>query len=65
VNGGKIVVEGTPETVAANADSATGQYLGPLLERATVKPIIEDVPVKRVKRSRKVAVDEPELMSAK
>jgi excinuclease ABC subunit A len=34
VTGGRIVVEGTPETVAANARSFTGQYLKPMLERA-------------------------------
>ena len=30
--GGTIVAEGTPETVAANPDSFTGQYLRPVLE---------------------------------
>ena len=34
VRGGEIVAEGTPEKVAANARSFTGQYLAPLLERA-------------------------------
>ncbi len=34
VRGGEIVVEGTPEEVAANARSFTGHYLAPLLERA-------------------------------
>jgi excinuclease ABC subunit A len=33
VNGGEIVVTGTPEDVAACEKSATGQYLKPLLER--------------------------------
>jgi len=33
VRGGEIVAEGTPEQVAANARSFTGQYLAPLLER--------------------------------
>jgi excinuclease ABC subunit A len=33
VNGGEIVVEGTPEMVAAERASFTGQYLRPLLER--------------------------------
>ncbi|WP_312529992.1 excinuclease ABC subunit UvrA [Paracoccus sp. (in: a-proteobacteria)] len=32
--GGRIVALGTPEEVAANADSHTGRYLGPLLARA-------------------------------
>ncbi|KIL36720.1 excinuclease ABC subunit A [Cohnella kolymensis] len=31
--GGTIVATGTPEQVAANADSYTGKYLGPVLER--------------------------------
>ena len=31
--GGQIVAEGTPEEVAANPTSFTGQYLRPLLER--------------------------------
>ncbi len=34
VNGGEIVVEGTPERVAAESKSFTGQYLKPLLERS-------------------------------
>jgi len=33
VRGGEIVAEGTPEQVAANVRSFTGQYLAPLLER--------------------------------
>src|SRR5690349_3275408 len=65
VNGGRIVVEGTPETVAATKESFTGQYLKPLLERASVKPVIVDVQPKRPKRPRKVTADEPDLMSAK
>jgi excinuclease ABC subunit A len=38
VNGGKIVAEGPPEAIAAEPKSFTGQYLRPLLERASVKP---------------------------
>jgi excinuclease ABC subunit A len=34
VRGGEIIAEGTPEQVAANANSFTGQYLAGLLERA-------------------------------
>nr|WP_166175230.1 hypothetical protein [Altererythrobacter segetis] len=34
VRGGEIVAEGTPEQVAANAQSFTGAYLKPMLERA-------------------------------
>ncbi|WP_203335812.1 excinuclease ABC subunit UvrA [Nocardioides limicola] len=33
--GGMVVAEGTPEQVAANAHSYTGQFLAPLLEAAT------------------------------
>jgi excinuclease ABC subunit A len=72
VNGGRIVVEGTPETVAATPDSFTGQYLKPLLERARVKPQVVDAKPSRPRRSRKPAPDEPvdeedfpDLMAAK
>src|SRR5687768_5386698 len=40
VNGGKIVVEGTPEVVAAEPKSFTGQYLKPLLERSSPSPLV-------------------------
>ena len=30
-HGGRVVATGTPEAVAANADSLTGKYLAPLL----------------------------------
>lgn len=55
------------EVVANVAISATGQYLKPILERASVKPVIVDVAPKRPKRSRKVAIDEdePDLIAAK
>jgi excinuclease ABC subunit A len=65
VNGGEIVVEGTPETVAATAASFTGQYLKPLLERASVKPKVVEVAPKRAKRARRATVDEPDLIAAK
>ena len=39
VRGGEIVAEGTPETVAQNERSFTGQYLAPLLERAKVQGV--------------------------
>jgi excinuclease ABC subunit A len=67
VNGGRIVVEGTPETVAETKDSFTGQYLKPLLERASVKPQVVETKPKRPARSRRVAVDEDEadLIGAK
>ena len=47
------------------AMESTGQYLRPILERASVKPVIADVPVKRPKRVRKVEADEPDLIAAK
>jgi excinuclease ABC subunit A len=37
-HGGRIVAEGTPEAVAANRASLTGQYLAPLLQRAAALP---------------------------
>jgi excinuclease ABC subunit A len=33
-NGGRIVVEGTPEDVAAHPESHTGRFLGPVLDAA-------------------------------
>lgn len=35
VRGGEVVAQGTPEEVAAVDASYTGQYLKPLLDRAT------------------------------
>jgi excinuclease ABC subunit A len=53
--------------VAATKESFTGQYLKPLLERASVKPMVVETKPKKVPRSRKVAVDEDEsdLIAAK
>jgi excinuclease ABC subunit A len=66
VNGGRIIAEGPPEVVANVAISATGQYLKPILERASVKPKIVEVTPKRPKRSRKVVEeDEFDLEAAK
>jgi hypothetical protein len=53
------------ETVAAVPASATGQYLRPILERATVKPKVVEVAPKRPKRSRRVEPEEPDLIAAK
>ncbi|HRE61635.1 MAG TPA: hypothetical protein PL096_11050, partial [Micropepsaceae bacterium] len=36
--GGEIVAAGTPEDVAANARSHTGQFLKPALKRGRTKP---------------------------
>jgi excinuclease ABC subunit A len=67
VNGGKVIAEGPPETIASVPISATGQYLKPILERASVKPKVVDVKPKKPPRSRKVVVEEDEfdLESAK
>ena len=65
VNGGQIIVEGPPEAIAEAPQSATGEYLKPLLERASVKPVVVDVAPKKAKRPRRVALDEPDLIAAK
>jgi excinuclease ABC subunit A len=65
VNGGKIIAEGPPEVIASVPLSATGQYLKPMLERASVKPVIVETTPKRPKRSRKLEPQEPDLMAAK
>jgi excinuclease ABC subunit A len=65
VNGGRIIAEGPPETIVKEPVSATGQYLRPLLERASVKPVVVASAPKRVKRSRKVEPEEPDLIAAK
>jgi len=36
--GGRLVAEGTPEDIAAVAESHTGRFLAPLLDRATARP---------------------------
>ena len=36
--GGRVVAEGTPEQVAAVAESHTGRFLGPVLERSARTP---------------------------
>ncbi|MGH8527344.1 MAG: hypothetical protein ACREXY_25000, partial [Gammaproteobacteria bacterium] len=65
VNGGQIVAEGPPERIAAVSISATGQYLRPILERASVKPVIVDVKPKKPRRTRMIQADEPDLIPAK
>jgi excinuclease ABC subunit A len=47
--------------------SATGQYLRPMLERASVKPKVVETKPKKPSRSRRVTVDEdePHLIAAK
>jgi excinuclease ABC subunit A len=61
VNGGKVIAEGPPEAIAAVPMSATGQYLKPILERASVKPKVVETKPKKVPRSRRVTVEEDEL----
>jgi excinuclease ABC subunit A len=65
VNGGRIIAEGPPETIAKVAVSATGQYLRPMLERASIKPVIVDAQPRRPKRARKVEPEEPDFIAAK
>jgi excinuclease ABC subunit A len=71
VNGGRIVVEGTPEAVAAEERSFTGQYLKPLLDRSKSAPAQAGAqsskkPTRssRVK-SRNTDADQPDLIPAK
>ncbi|GAA4715543.1 excinuclease ABC subunit UvrA [Sphingomonas lutea] len=69
VNGGEIVVTGTPEEVAAEAKSFTGQYLAPLLARASLKPkVVATKPRKPARSSRAKSRDlideEPNLIGA-
>src|SRR3954449_7774009 len=62
VNGGNVIAEGPPETIAQAQESATGQYLRPILERASVKPRVVETKPKKVPRSRRAsAADEDEL----
>jgi excinuclease ABC subunit A len=68
VNGGEIVVEGTPETVAAEVKSFTGAYLKPLLERSTTSVISAKAATQPPKKPRKRATaseDQPDLISAR
>jgi excinuclease ABC subunit A len=67
VNGGEIIAEGPPERIAEASLSATGQYLKPMLERASVKPTVVETKPSRQKRARRVTVDEdePDLIAAK
>jgi excinuclease ABC subunit A len=65
VNGGQVVIEGTPEAIAECPASFTGQYLKPLLERASIKPMLVEQTPKRPKRSRRVEPEEPDLIGAK
>ena len=70
VNGARIAVTGTPEEVAACDASFTGQYLRPLLERASTKPVSSPAQAgaqPRKSRRKASASDEdiPDLIAAK
>ena len=65
VNGGEIVAEGTPEAVAAEARSFTGQYLAPLLERVTSSPAETGAQAPKAKKRKKALAEQPDLISAK
>jgi excinuclease ABC subunit A len=67
VNGGEIVAEGTPEAVAANERSFTGQYLRETLKKSPVSsPAQAGVQAPKAKRrSKKAEADQPDLLAAK
>ncbi len=66
VNGGEIVAEGTPEKVAAELRSFTGQYLAPLLKRSSLRVEQVDAPAAKSRRQRRKSdVDQPDLIPAK
>jgi excinuclease ABC subunit A len=65
VNGGEIVAEGTPEVVAANSRSYTGQYLKSVLAKSPVQPTPETKAKPKARRSKKIEADEPDLLAAK
>jgi excinuclease ABC subunit A len=67
VNGGEIVAEGTPEAVAANKRSFTGQYLKETLAKAPRSPAQAGVQAKRKTRRRPAAsgANQPDLIAAK
>jgi excinuclease ABC subunit A len=69
VNGGEIVAEGTPEQVAADERSFTGQYLRETLAKAPVRTEPVAVPKRKARSSRAKSVDadadQPDLMAAK
>jgi excinuclease ABC subunit A len=72
VNGGLIVAEGTPEQVANEPKSFTGQYLKPMLARAP-KVELASFPAKagvqspkgKTRKSKKAEADQSDLLAAK
>ncbi|HZU52064.1 MAG TPA: excinuclease ABC subunit UvrA, partial [Sphingomicrobium sp.] len=65
VNGGRIIAEGPPEEIVKSAQSSTGHYLKPLLDRASVKPVVVSAEPKRPKRIRRLVTDGQDLIAAK
>jgi len=64
VNGGEIVAEGTPEQVAAEPKSFTGQYLRETLAKSPVGSGPFEGPKVR-KRGKQMAAEQPDLIAAK
>ena len=64
-NGDLEAAEGPPERIVEAPESATGMYLKLMLERASVKPVIVETQPKRPRRTRRVSIDEPDLIAAK
>ena len=64
VNGGEIVAEGTPEQVAAEAKSFTGQYLRETLAKTPVRSAPVLVPKPR-KRGKPGEARQPDLITTK
>ena len=63
---GRIIAEGPPERIGEAPLSATGMYLKPMLERASVKPVVVESKPSKPKRSKRISVeeDEPDLIAA-
>ena len=57
--GGRVIAQGTPESIAANADSHTGRFLAPVLERGA--PPTKAAPARRAATSTSVATKTPEI----
>ena len=55
--GGRVIAQGTPESIAANADSHTGRFLAPVLERGA--PPTKAAPARRAATSTSVATKTP------
>ena len=53
LHGGELVVQGTPEIVAAHSDSLTGRYLAPYLKQGADAPHLNSVSTNRPTKSRK------------